>query len=758
MKRVRSVVESCHLCDVHFESNNGYIKHCETRNHKHKLLVKNAATMVIDEEIDNSFPTKTVPEIPPFFPFTSQGDQQEMMATPLIFEDDSQDNPSSPIQHEMDAEDNVNEKSNLFYPFPDEKFFLLYCYSHGIMRPKSRADLDFLWMMLDRFGVNPPLLDSVLSFKIDGLEDMLPLNKAYGEGHPFYWIPPSKIIQMQLATPTIAQQIARYPEKTQNIIEEMYQGRKWHICEQFHTTSATVHNKTIFVDDVIQYTSRQGNRAYGKVQNFFAQKVDDCLKSMCEVLKVNVHPVHPDHLVITDEIEDLDINDINGITTAPLSFKEIDGQIYHLTPEEIDFHCTPHPSKAAAGELESGMMMYDVLSGNEIFVQCPILCVACDNPRASEICHHLGSTAKHFCRDCDATKENATEIGNARTDEAIKNTIVLLKMQDLKMQKKLLRRETGVTECGGQFDELKTFDATEQTPIEILHTILLGSEKYLLGKTMKTLSAANKMKIKARIEAFDFSAFPQKIASSITRMHGSLVGRDCKVWAKVAVFLLMDIVSDDELEVWYNLSDIFAIAYNPCVNRDDREKMDMAISHFLETVENVHPEFLRKPKIHMLLHLPDDIFNFGPAIGFATERFEALNSIIRQINVFSNRQACSRDIGKKFVQHQIQKFVLNGGCWGVDYRKCASQQLQHLAKSPKLAKFMYQDDPKTNSEKEIYQPGSLRLGKYTNGRLQKLHIDAVFSTPAIEEHLSNIVTTSNNKCNYLKAAFRMPNI
>jgi hypothetical protein len=125
---------------VHFESNNGYIKHCETRNHKIKLLVKNAAIMEIDEEIDNSFPTETVPEIPPFFPFTSQGsNQQEMMATPLIFEDDSQDNPSSPIQHEMDAEDNVNEKSNLFYPFPDEKFFLLYCYSHGIMRPKVGA-------------------------------------------------------------------------------------------------------------------------------------------------------------------------------------------------------------------------------------------------------------------------------------------------------------------------------------------------------------------------------------------------------------------------------------------------------------------------------------------------------------------------------------------------------------------------------------------------------------------------------------------
>ena len=29
-----------------------------------------------------------------------------------------------------------------------------------------------------------------------------------------------------------------------------------------------------------------------------------------------------------------------------------------------------------------------------------------------------------------------------------------------------------------------------------------------------------------------------------------------------------------------------------------------------------------QPKLHMLLHLPDNIFNFGPAIGFATERLD----------------------------------------------------------------------------------------------------------------------------------------
>lgn len=54
---------------------------------------------------------------------------------------------------------------------------------------------------------------------------------------------------------------------------------------------------------------------------------------MCKVLKVKIHPIHSDCLVITEDMEDLDINDISEISTAPLTFKEINGEIYELTPE-----------------------------------------------------------------------------------------------------------------------------------------------------------------------------------------------------------------------------------------------------------------------------------------------------------------------------------------------------------------------------------------------------------------------------------------
>ena len=56
---------------------------------------------------------------------------------------------------------------------------------------------------------------------------------------------------------------------------------------------------------------------------------------MCEIVKIHIHPIHHNHLVMTEQVEDLDINHITGVSTAPLMYKEIDGVIYSLTPEAI---------------------------------------------------------------------------------------------------------------------------------------------------------------------------------------------------------------------------------------------------------------------------------------------------------------------------------------------------------------------------------------------------------------------------------------
>ncbi|CAB4000285.1 Hypothetical predicted protein [Paramuricea clavata] len=178
--------------------------------------------------------------------------------------------------------------NNDFFPFPNEKFLLLYCYAHSVMRSKSRSDLEFLWMMLERFGVQLPSLSSVLSFKVDGMEDCLPLKKSYGDGHPFYWIAPSDIIKLQLATPSVASKIVRYPEKMDRFITELYQN------------------------------------------------IDNLLVHFCEITKAFAYGYQS--LVLTQQVEEIPIVSINGLSGNRITFKEINDEVIQLTMEELHLY------------------------------------------------------------------------------------------------------------------------------------------------------------------------------------------------------------------------------------------------------------------------------------------------------------------------------------------------------------------------------------------------------------------------------------
>ena len=47
-----------------------------------------------------------------------------------------------------------------------------------------------------------------------------------------------------------------------------------------------------------------------------------------------------------------------------------------------------------------GLVVYDAHLKQKVMVIAPVICVICDNPRASELLNHAGSSAKHYCRMC----------------------------------------------------------------------------------------------------------------------------------------------------------------------------------------------------------------------------------------------------------------------------------------------------------------------------------------------------------------------
>ena len=94
--------------------------------------------------------------------------------------------------------------------------------------------------------------------------------------------------------------------------------------------------------------------------------------------------------------------------------------------------------------------------------------------------------------------------------------------------------------------------------------------------------------------------------------------------------------------------------------------LEKEIRSFLLATAKWSIRWFNKSKFHIILHLPDHIRRFGPAILFATESFESFNAVIRAKSVHSNRQAPSRDIALAFAQGNRLRHLLSGGFFQVN--------------------------------------------------------------------------------------------
>ena len=111
----------------------------------------------------------------------------------------------------------------------------------------------------------------------------------------------------------------------------------------------------------------------------------------------------------------------------------------------------------------------------------------------------------------------------------------------------------------GKFDTLSyyTFDGIRSTPVECLHTILLGVGKYMLRSFMDQRSASEKREILARIAAFSYCGFSTHITGNIAYHYRSFVGRDFKSWLQMAMFIISPFVEQDERICWLLLAKVY---------------------------------------------------------------------------------------------------------------------------------------------------------------------------------------------------------
>ncbi|KAF7318315.1 hypothetical protein HMN09_00340300 [Mycena chlorophos] len=212
---------------------------------------------------------------------------------------------------------------------------------------------------------------------------------------------------------------------------------------------------------------------------------------------------------------------------------------------------------------------------------------------------------------------------------------------------------------------IKDLDPTQDTPVEILHVILLGFVKYFWRDAIARLKAPEKAILSARLTSFDVSGLGISPLSGHTLVDyaGSLTGRDFRAIAQAAPFVLHGLLEKERVQTWAALGAIVSLVWQPEIRNLDAyiTELEQAIDHFLDCACSLSLNWFNKPKFHVVLHLPAHIRRFGPAMLFATEGFESYNAIIRACSIHSNRHAPSRDIAWQMARSNRVRHLLNGG-------------------------------------------------------------------------------------------------
>ncbi|KAH6905394.1 hypothetical protein BKA70DRAFT_1387014 [Coprinopsis sp. MPI-PUGE-AT-0042] len=369
-----------------------------------------------------------------------------------------------------------------------------------------------------------------------------------------------------------------------------------------------------------------------------------------------------------------------------------------------------------------------------------------DNPQQAEEASHTGGNCHRLCRKCKAggppaitesdegyhtlfksgdlrsvsyvkdqlrkqLETAATGVGshvtNLQTDTGVKDKITEHWIAILIEKARAMREEKEMTpeevkpliikwldeQPEDKMNPLLSFeglDPTQDTPVEVLHTILLGVVKYVWHMLHISWQEADRSTFALRLQSTDMLGIkgPPIRAAYMMQYRNNLIGKNFKTIMQTMVFHMHGIATPLQFELVRAVGELGALIW--ITEIDDMEQylgdLTVSIGNVLDAFSDLDPtKIINKVKLHVLTHLPQDIRRFGPAVRSSTEIFECYNAIFRLCSVLSNHQAPSRDIARQFASMDRIKHILSGGYWKQDGQWVrASEKVQEVLRSDEV--------------------------------------------------------------------------
>ncbi|KAI0682833.1 hypothetical protein BC835DRAFT_1524436 [Cytidiella melzeri] len=281
---------------------------------------------------------------------------------------------------------------------------------------------------------------------------------------------------------------------------------------------------------------------------------------------------------------------------------------------------------------------------------------------------------------------------------------------------------------------LEGLDVHRDTIVELLHTYLLGLDKYIWHASHTVWNNAQRQLMAIRLQSSSvdgLSIFPVR-EDYLVKYRNNLIGKHFKALQQVGVFHLHPDLLESEhgsllLEIWKATGELGALLFYHAI--DDMstylEDLDVLIGNLLNVWGAIDPNrILNKPKIHLLQHIITNIRNGGPAILFSTEIFECWNSIFRMCSVLSNHHAPTHDIAAAIADLEHFKHQVSRGWWRAGHSSyvCAGEGVREMFHiHNKIQRRLGWADPK------FLSPGTVRRAT------QKKRVIITWEVSCVEE-------------------------
>ncbi|KAJ7635602.1 hypothetical protein DFH06DRAFT_1336620 [Mycena polygramma] len=385
-----------------------------------------------------------------------------------------------------------------------------------------------------------------------------------------------------------------------------------------------------------------------------------------------------------------------------------------------------------------------------------------DNPMQSEVSGHIGGKGNRFCRKCEAgvprTKQKimdelqkqvklacsgvAKPIKDSQTQTGVKDMYtqhwidhLLSRFKEMKADQPERSNEDIETELiqwtvdnrdqiYSAFLTTDGFDPTKDTPVEILHTILLGVVKYIwhISHTPWTPEKKKLYSLRLQSTATDGLSIHAIRANYIMQYAGSLIGRQFKTLAQTNIFHVRGLVTDHQFMAWKATGELSALLWVPEIRdlAEYRRDLKVAVANVLDIFSLIDPsKMITKIKLHLLAHIDDDAVGFGPLVGVGTEIFECFNAIFRYCSILSNHLAPSRDIAQQLGDQEGLKHRLTGGWWlchaGNEWLRAGAGVRHFMADHPVLQRLLGW------AEQKLLKHGETKLQPLQRGQKHRLN-------------------------------------